>query len=153
MADTVSELFEDLARQINSVPLPVHDIAAVIQSSIASNFRAGGRYADGEEITLLSGGSNTWKPLAESTKKRYKAKGLRTDRTLSRSAGGLASAIEVRGEGNRIIISALKPYAAIQNFGGAAGRNGSSIIPAAPYLVLQKHDLDDIRDIIIDQFK
>jgi phage gpG-like protein len=67
----------------------------------------------------------------------------------------LKNSIEVRPEGNTIVVSSNKVYAAVHNFSGkvdhrAQGRNQSMNIPARPFLVIQKETLEEIRDVIAD---
>lgn len=152
---------KDLARIVGQVNKKIEaaveeslpEISEIIASSIEENFRVGGRWdGNGNMITLHSGGDVRWKPLAESTKKQYKKKGLKPERTLQRTAGGLASSIEVRPLGRgRISTSAKKVYARIQNLGGET-RPGNKI-PASPYLVLQLQDIEDIQEVITRNLK
>jgi phage gpG-like protein len=96
-------------------------IAERFSSSIEGNSLAHGRWNGNlSEIGLFSGGNQQWLPLAESTKRSYKSKGISNlSRTLARSEGGLQSSNNTRPSGkNAILFSNNKVYAAIQNFGG-----------------------------------
>lgn len=117
----VNSLFNALRNRLVNSPLPISNLAAIVQRSIDDNFRAKGRY-DGSNSTILSGGTSKWVQLAPSTKAAYAKKGWSTDRTLARTGGGLASAITVRGVGRHIIISAMKPYAQAQQEGATIRR-------------------------------
>jgi phage gpG-like protein len=96
-------------------------LAERFHSSIEANSLEHGRWNGNlSEIGLFSGGNQRWQPLAESTKRGYKRKGISNlERTLARNAGGLQSSNNARPSGkNAILFSNNKVYAAIQNFGG-----------------------------------
>lgn len=127
---------------------------------------------------ILSGGDSKWKDLAASTKRAYKKKGWKLETTLSRTGGGLMANILVQARGNIITISANKKYAQIHQYGGEIKHPGGTpyivtdkgvrfmrkdgdypegvkftgphtiVIPARPFIVLQREDLEDIRDLI-----
>lgn len=96
----------------------------------------------------MAGGTTQWKPLAPVTLKNKAKRGYRQ---ILVSTGELRNSIEVRPQGNSIVISANKQYAAIQNFGGEAGKNRSVAIPARPFLVIQSETLEEIQEIVGSQ--
>ena len=99
--------------------------AAIFRASIDRNFSRGGRW-DGVGTTIFSGGSSTWKPLAESTKKAYKKKGYDLTATLRRT-NSMRSTIEIRPSGqSTIYITANSPYAQIHQFGGIIKHPGGT---------------------------
>jgi phage virion morphogenesis protein len=120
-------------------------IAELIESDIKDNFDAGGRWSGSGEITLTSGGTTKWKPLAASTLKNKAKRGYRK---ILISTGELRNSIEVRPQGNSIVISSNKQYAAIHNFGGQAGRNRRTTIPARPFLVASQAVIDEALAIV-----
>ena len=102
------------------------------------------------EDNLEAEGRPKWKPLAESTKhtrlgggKAYKKNGelsataqRRKDagfRILQHS-GQLASSVTTDYDSTQAVVGSNKVYAAIQHFGGQAGRGLKVEIPARPYL-------------------
>jgi phage gpG-like protein len=151
------------------------DIETVISSSIARNFKEGGRF--GNEI--LGGGSNKWKPSIRSTNQ--------SGETL-RDTGILRNSISVDvkqvGNGLQIQLKSGTNYSAIHNFGGIIKRAASSKIyiqnrfsrgpkkgkfkkgttsgrgttngsytismPARPFLVIQDEDILEIKDLIME---
>lgn len=98
-------------------------------TSISENFEHGGRPA--------------WPPLSKETIRRKGHARLLIGRTgnLQRVVG--------RAERDRVVIGsspAAKDYAAIQQFGGKAGRGRKVTIPARPYIKLQDEDLEEMRE-------
>ncbi len=143
----VNAAFAKLQQQTLNLRPILPAIAELIESDIKDNFDAGGRWSGSGATTLLSGGTEKWKPLAPSTL-RQKAK--RGYRKILVSTGELRNSIEARPEGNSIVISSNKEYAAIHNFGGKAGKNRSVTIPARPFLVIQKETLEEVLELITD---
>lgn len=112
---------------------PIMKIAgAIAQKSVVYNFELGGR--------------PKWKALAVSTLK-YKAKYGINLGVLKGRTGNLAM-ISYKATATEAVIGtspSSKDYAAIQNFGGQAGRGHKVTIPARPFMVLQQEDLDDMQ--------
>lgn len=106
-------------RTVNLTPV-LPTFAEILASSFDENFLQGGRWdGNSSNTTLFSGGSQRWNGLAASTREHYLDVGYSQNRTLRRTAGGMANTVEVRPQGAlSIAISVKKPYAAIQNFGG-----------------------------------
>ena len=145
--NNINVAFEQLRKTATNLRPILPAIAELIESDIKDNFDAGGRWSGSGEINLLSGGSTKWQPLAPSTLKKKAKRGYRK---ILVSTGELRNSIEVRPQGNSIVISSNKSYAAVQNFGGRAGRNGAATIPARPFLVIQPVVVEEIRDLIIE---
>ncbi len=116
---SVSQMIADLELDLKNIPAQAMQQAAeILRLSFEQNFIDGGRWNADFPITPMSGGSMKWKPLAESTKQTYAALGKNTERTLQRTAGGLAAGIEVYvGTDNTILIRSNKDYSAAQQFG------------------------------------
>ena len=113
------DTFHQFQKQFDDLTPVLEVVSALIERAISENFDARGRW-DGNEndITIFSGGSQKWKALASSTKKKYQRLGWELEPTLNRSKG-LMSTIEVRPQGkSSIVISANSPYAAIHQYGG-----------------------------------
>ncbi len=62
----------------------------------------------------------------------------------SRSQTGLASSITSKYDDESAVVGTNKPYAAIHQFGGDAGRNKKVKIPARPYLKLGDNEFNSI---------
>lgn len=99
--------------------------SALFRVAIDKNFASRGRW-DGVGTDIFSGGSSRWKPLANSTKSKYKKKGYELIATLRRT-NALKSTIEVRPYGkSSVVISANSPYAEIHQFGGVINHPGGT---------------------------
>lgn len=113
----------------DTLPL-MKSISVVASFSVSRNFEVGGRPG--------------WKPLAPATI-RFKMKHGKPLRPLVFS--GALSQI-VRTATKTFALIGVQPrtqaYAAIQHFGGKAGRGHKVTIPARPYMVLQPEDKADI---------
>lgn len=109
----------------------------IAKTSIEENFEVGGR-------------PSRWKRLSTST---IRIKGHL--RPLIGKTGNL-SRVTVRPESDRVLIGsspAAKPYAAVQQFGGRAGRGLKVTIPARPYILLQREDLLEMQEVSRTFFK
>lgn len=102
----------------------------IIEQHIDRNFDSGGRW-NGSSLTFFSGGNQKWKPLASSTKAKYKKLGYELVTTLNRS-NGLRSTIGTQVIGNNaIMITANSPYSRIHQLGGDINHPGGT-----PYINL-----------------
>lgn len=82
-------------------------------------------------------GGASWKPLAISTITQREKKGQWPGKKLQRSTAGLAASVLPFHSSNQAGLTVSKPYAAIHQFGGKAGRGRKVIIPDRPYLPIQ----------------
>jgi phage gpG-like protein len=131
------------------------EVAVVLLDSIHKNFDVGGRYDIQNGVAV--GGNRKWRPSL-----RAKMGG----QTLL-DKGRLRDSVRVRiiNGGRDVNISANTPYAAIHQFGGVIhARNApylrfrlptgqwvsvkSVTIPARPYLVVQKGDMQTIQRLV-----
>ncbi len=88
-----------------------------------------------EEAFQKEGDEEKWEALAASTIKRREKKGQWPGQKLQISGGGgLAASIQPFSSNTEAGLSSAKPYAAIHQFGGTAGRGHKVIIPARPYM-------------------
>lgn len=114
------------------IPRILEGIGAYVVSSVIENFETGGR-------------PEKWTPLAPATLARKNG-------TMTLIYAGLLKAgimSWVAGDSAYVgPCGPAKPYARIQNEGGETGRDGNTIIPARPYLLLQVEDHEFIRDFI-----
>jgi phage virion morphogenesis protein len=86
------------------------------------------------EINFAQQGRPAWSPLAQITIKERTRQGSWPGRILQISPAGLAPSIQTAAGPDFARIGSNKPYAAIHQFGGQAGRNHKVRIPARPYL-------------------
>lgn len=93
-----------------------------------------------EKAFESEGYPESWQGLAESTIAQRTKKGQWPGKILQVSAAGLAASVQPFHSSDEAGLTVSKPYAAIQQFGGAAGRNHASIIPARSYLPIESGD-------------
>ncbi|MBN2189326.1 MAG: phage virion morphogenesis protein [Chitinispirillaceae bacterium] len=119
------------------------------------------------ENFLQQGRPTTWKPLSSATRfgiiggsRGFKKSGdmkrgarrklvdrkILIDRGM---AGGLMGSIHYQASPTSVFVGTEKPYGAIHQFGGMAGRNKKVRIPQREFLLLQDED----KPVIIDVFK
>ncbi len=87
-------------------------------------------------------GEKPWPKLALSTIRQREKKGHWPGKMLQISAGGLAPSVQPFASGNEAGLTVAKPYAAIHQFGGQAGRGRKVTIPARPYLPMRMKGSD-----------
>lgn len=87
-------------------------------------------------------GGDKWKPLALSTIRQREKKGQWPGKKLQRSTAGLAASVQPFHSAARAGLTVSKPYAAIHQFGGMAGRGRKVEIPARPYLPIKRDGSD-----------
>lgn len=112
--------------------------------SVEQNFLEGGRYSAAGSIM---GGSRRWAALSKVTKRLRAKRGHWPGQILVDNAF-LKQSISVEISGDNVIAGTNKKYAAIQQFGGMAGRGRKVKIPARPYLVFQDADIAAIEEMI-----
>lgn len=90
-----------------------------------------------------------WEPISEPWRKTKEKKGFLTG--ILKMRGDLANSIRFEASGDYVeIIAGPTEYAAIHQFGGEAGRNRATTIPARPYLGLSDEDREEIADAASD---
>jgi phage virion morphogenesis protein len=122
-------LREFTLRVANTLPL-MKNLGEIALQSVEENFEVGGR--------------PKWQPLAPAT---IKAKG----HSKPLIASGVLKNVVMRATANEVIVGvqpAAKEYAAIQHFGGKAGRHQSVTIPARPFMLLQPEVLEEIDQLV-----
>lgn len=116
-----------MQRMSNTKPL-MASIAAELLSLTDESFSKQGQV-----------GGEAWQSLAAATiGKRTKA-GTWPGKMLVISPAGLAASIQSFSSSTSAGISSSKPYAAIQQFGGQAGRNHAVHVHARPYMPIDEH--------------
>ncbi len=132
-ADDFWRWFRRTRRTIENPSPYLKEIGLHMVASIKRNFEVGGR-------------PKRWKPLSKETIKRRR-KG--SSKPLV-DTGRLKNSINFKITGRSVEIgpSGDIVYAAIHQFGGRAGRGHSAQIPARPYLVFQKEDINYIKEVM-----
>lgn len=121
---------------------PLADIAQLLESETERQFRA------------EAGPAGPWPDLAESTKAQRARQGKWPGLMLQLTASGLAPSVQSGYDSDSAWIGSNKPYAAIHQFGGQAGRGKNVTIPARPYLPITPEGelptdvADDVLDIL-----
>ena len=87
-------------------------------------------------------GGDKWDRLAPSTIKQRKKAGHWPGKKLQRSPGGLAPSVQPFHDASRAGLTVSKPYAAIHQLGGKAGRGQKVTIPARGYMPVRKEGSD-----------
>jgi phage virion morphogenesis protein len=95
-----------------------------------------------EAAFAKEGDGEKWPKLALSTIRRREKKGQWPGKMLQVSAGGLAASVQPFSNSKEAGLSVSKPYAAIHQFGGQAGRGRKVTIPARPYLPMRMKGTD-----------
>ncbi len=121
-----------------------------------------------EENFAQEGRPDKWKPLSratlESGVKTYKRKSKYgkagtitkqsadklTDRKILQKSGQLAASISEKSDSHSAAVGTNKVYAAIQQFGGKAGRGRKVTIPARPFLKLTDQDIEEIKRMLLN---
>lgn len=79
-------------------------------------------------------GAGKWTPLSARTIAQRQKRG-RWPGPILRQTGDLYRSITYRATATEMVLGTNWPYAAIQQFGGKAGRGGKVKIPARPYML------------------
>jgi len=132
----IQKLVQRLIKKMSDLTPAMEEIGETGVASIQKNFEEGGR-------------PGKWKNLSDSTIRQRKKLKKWPGQILVRS--GEMKRISYQAEKRKTILSpANVPQAAIHHFGGNAGRNRKVLIPARPYLLLQKEDEIEIKAILAD---
>ena len=122
----LNQVLDRLFEKTSDLRPLMKNIAGIMADSVEENFKQEGR-------------PEKWAELAESTIKQRKKKGYWPGKVLQ-MRGELAASITSVYSENSAIVGTNKAYAAIHQFGGKAGRNKKTKIPARPYLKLEAQD-------------
>lgn len=133
----INALFALLGKRVSDLAPVMNEIGEALVSSVQRNFLVGGRFG---KANPYGGGLQHWIPSGRAVKE---SGGTLTD------TGQLAASITFRVSGaTGLTIGTNKVYGAIHQYGGKAGRNRSTVIPARPFVVIQDDDLQEIADIL-----
>ncbi len=135
----VRQLLSQLQGKAEDMSPVMRSIAGVMLDAVEENFEKEGR-------------PTKWKPLSPATLAQRKREGKDTGKILQKS-GQLAASISTKATSTSAMVGTNKRYAAIQHFGGKAGRGLKVTIPARPYMLLTDEDVEEIKDVILRYLK
>jgi phage virion morphogenesis protein len=127
--ERVRQVMTELARRVRNRTPAMKICAGIMANAVEENFEKEGR--------------PEWKELAEATIKQREKEGTWPGKILQRS-GQLAASISRHYDNDKAVVSTNKVYAAIQNFGGKAGRGKKVTIPAREFMKLDEPDKEKI---------
>ncbi len=165
--DTGIKKLLEIGRRTGKLLPAFKKMGETVRTSVIKNFEVGGRYS---EPGSAKGGNEKWKELSVASlyagKNKYGQGGvlkksggyqkgmspeeIRKRRKILIKSGQLSDDIVVRASDGGIVVGSDKKYAAIQNFGGKAGRGKKVTIPARPFLVVQDEDWREIGEELED---
>ena len=126
----IQQLLKKLISKTENLRPLMKNIAGIMLDSVEENFEKEGR-------------PKKWQELSEVTIKQRKKKGYYPC-TILTMRGELAASITSKYDDNSAIVGTNKAYAAIQQFGGNAGKNKIVKIPARPFLMLGEKEKVEI---------
>ena len=126
-AEQIARTLEKLSRAVKDRTPLMKSIAGTMEAGVLQNFNDGGR--------------PPWQGL-----KYREGDPLVNTRSLMKS-------ITSEYDNNQAMVGTGKPYAAIHQVGGKAGRNKKVEIPARPFLLLTPEEEEDILEDIQDYFQ
>lgn len=138
VGDDVEAALRHLLGQMEDMTPAMRAISATLADSIEESFDQEAEPETGE----------VWQPLSAVTIAMRIERGTWPGKMLQISQGGLASSFAPNWSNRHAVASSNKPYAAIQHFGGMAGKNRKVEIPARPYAGLTVDHRDEVVDII-----
>ncbi len=120
-----------LARRSDDMSEAMTEIAGIMLDAVEENFEQEGR-------------PEKWLELAEVTKDDREEKGFGREHPILQRTGNLAASVQADSSDREAVVSTNLRYAALQHFGGEAGRGKKVKIPPRPFLVLAPEDEDEI---------
>lgn len=126
----IQQLLKKLISKTENLSPLMKNIAGIMHDSVEENFDKEGR-------------PEKWQELSEVTIKQRKKKGYYPC-TILTMRGELAASITSKYYDNSAVIGTNKRYAAIQQFGGNAGRNKRVEISERPYLKIDDKEINEI---------
>jgi phage virion morphogenesis protein len=132
--DEIRPMLVELKRRMGDLSPLMKNAGEMALTSIRKNFEVGGR-------------PSKWPGLKLSTIKQRIAQGHWPGKILIRHgvSGGLLGSISYKAYGDRVVLSANKVYAAIQHFGGMAGKGHKAKIPSRPFMLIQPEDWAEVK--------
>ncbi len=121
-------------RGTQGMPEAMTEIAGIMLDAVEENFDKEGR--------------PPWTPLADATVEDRREKGFGPEHPILQRLGNLAASVQADSTSDEATVSTNLRYAALQHFGGKAGRGKKVTIPPRPFLVLTPGDEDEIADVL-----
>ena len=134
----IRQLLTRLQGRLKDMSPVMRKIAGIMHDAVEENFEKEGR--------------PKWTPLSPATIKQRKREGKWPGKILQRS-GQLAASISEKYDSHSARVGTNKKYAAIQHFGGKAGRGHKVTIPERPFLKLDGEDYLTIKTVIMEYLK
>ena len=129
---------EETGKDMSSV---MRQIAGIMADAVEENFKQQGR-------------PDRWKALKPATiKQRMREGTYPKDTPILERSGQLMRSITSTSDSTTASVGTIKAYAAIQQFGGMAGRGKRVRIPPRPFLALDEDDLKEIMGVITTALK
>ena len=158
----VKKALDHLAKASGSLRPVMKRIGERLSRSADDNFRAEtdpeGKpwrllHASTIEASYKSGRKNkrTQKKRGSGQLKAYKD--YTGKRKILQDSGQLRGSISYSVDHDSVTIGSVKPYAAIHQLGGKAGRNKATTIPARPFLGVGPADREEILQLISDHLR
>ena len=126
----IQQILKKLISKTENLRPLMKNIAGIMLDSVEENFEKEGR-------------PEKWQELSEVTIKQRKKKGYYPC-TILTMRGELAASITSKYDDSSAVVGTNKRYAAIQQFGGNAGKNKKVEIPARPYLMLGEKEYSEV---------
>ncbi|MDE0291194.1 MAG: phage virion morphogenesis protein [Candidatus Dadabacteria bacterium] len=123
-----------LARRSTDLSEAMTKIAGIMLDAVGQNFEDEGR--------------PPWTPLADPTKEQRTEEGWGPEHPILQRTGTLAVSVQEDSSRNEATVATNLRYAAIQHFGGEAGRGKKVKIPPRPFLVLAPEAEAEIADVL-----
>jgi len=148
--DEITGLLNKAAENLENTEPLMAEIGNIMLDAIMENFEQEGRDEDGN--------TNVWPELSPVTMKKRAKIRAETSPILHVSAGGLYDSIQESHDSTSAVVSTNKIYANTHQFGAKKGEFGEDKhgrplpwgdIPARPFMMVTKSDLDEI----IEAFK
>lgn len=133
----IDGLARGLIRKGSDMSEAMTAIAGIMLDSVAENFEQESQ-----------GGFGKWTGLAEETVEERRELGFGPEHPILRRTGTLAASVQAQSSHNEATVSTNLRYAAIQHFGGKAGRGKKVTIPPRPFMVLGHGEEDEIARIL-----
>ena len=131
--DEIQPIMKSLLQRLGNLTPLMKNVGELASRSIGKTFEQEGR-------------PKKWKPLAKSTIKQRTLAGHWPGKILQRH--GFLKQMVYKAESRRVLVfprGESSKYAAIQHFGGQAGRGHKVTIPARPFMLIQQEDWAEIK--------
>ena len=130
-ADLAKATLVALSAKMKNMAPALKTVGQVIRTSIQKNFESGGR-------------PQGWIRLSPATQKKRRGSKILVD------TARLKNSIKVQASSDKVVVGTNVIYAAIQHFGGQAGRGRKVRIPARPFMMIQDEDWKEINEVAAD---